>query len=236
MKQYFLMVAIVLFAFSTSYAQPKLKVEGGDNYNWGTVKPKDSPLKADIILKNDGDELLKITKVKPTCGCTTAPLDKYELKPGESAKMHVTLNIGRRSGKVHKSIRVYTNESSDKHVIGLLANVIREIEVGPRSYITFDQMTVGIEKTAKLWIKNNSKQIVKLSDIETKPEGLEINLKKDVTIQPGDRVELVAKAKPSKPGYFNCSIMMKTDHPDFPTLKIQGLGRVEESPLFNSEK
>ena len=41
----------VIFSTSFLFAQPNLEFEGGNTYNWGKVKSKDSPLKAKIILK-----------------------------------------------------------------------------------------------------------------------------------------------------------------------------------------
>ncbi len=97
-------LALVVFLFVPFllFAQPKIEIVGGDTYDWGTVKRTDDPLRAKIKIKNVGTEVLKITEVKPGCGCTTAPLDKNELKPGEEASLDVTLRITGYQGNVTK--------------------------------------------------------------------------------------------------------------------------------------
>lgn len=77
MKTFFLACfTMFVFAASLAFAQPKISIQGGDTQDWGKVKPKDSPLKASIKITNEGSEELKISDVRPGCGCTTAPLDK----------------------------------------------------------------------------------------------------------------------------------------------------------------
>ena len=54
MKRFFMTcLALMIFAGSFAYAQPKLTIIGGDTHDWGKVKPKDDPLKATIKIKNE---------------------------------------------------------------------------------------------------------------------------------------------------------------------------------------
>ena len=44
-------ILLLVGAFSIT-AQPRIEIEGGNSYSWGQVKPKDSPLKTTIKIKN----------------------------------------------------------------------------------------------------------------------------------------------------------------------------------------
>ncbi len=222
-------IALLFAAGSFAFAQPKITIIGGDTQDWGKVKPKDDPLKATVKIKNEGTELLKISDVRPGCGCTTAPLDKKELNPGEIGSMEVTLKLGATSGLMTKSITISSNDPQNAtKVLYLKADVVRPIQILPTQYLSFGEMTVGTKSEAKLSIRNTSTQDIVLSDFET-VAGITLNLTKPTTIPGGGEVELIAKVSPKDKGYFNGVVKMKTNHPDYATLEIVAYGNVKPS-------
>ncbi len=241
MKTLLSLAAFGVMAFScTLSAQPKLEIVEndhlkGETYDWGTISFKQSPLKADITLKNSGTEKLTLNDPKPTCGCTTAPLEKKELAPGESTTMHVTLNVS-HAGPVTKSISLTSNDpNSATKIMYLKANIERALNLSP-SYLSFSDLEVGKESTVTVKVVNSSKEDVTISDFSAS-NGAKINLDKPVVIKAGGEVSLTASAKPDKVGYYNTTVTMKTTHPDFPTLEVQGYGNVMEpkqSKVFNT--
>lgn len=236
MKRLILSLMIITFSAFQMQAQPKIEFVGGETVDWKDVSPKDNPLHADVVIKNAGTEKLIIKEVKPTCGCTTAPLDKYELNPGETTKMKVTLNLGSSSGKVLKTIRVHSNDpAAEMKIISLKANVIRPIEIKPATYLIFDNPKVGTESTSKFFIKNNTQKPIKLSDFKTDPQTLQINLIGEKVVQPNEEIEVIARIKPTQSGYLNAYIKMKTTESDTPEIEIRCYGNVIESPIFNSK-
>ena len=123
MKKLMMIAAMICIASISAFAQPKLVIQGGDTHDWGTVKQPKEPLKAVVVIRNDGTDTLKISDVKPGCGCTTAPLDKKVLLPGEQTNMNVTLNVGSSSGNVHKTVRISSNDPINKdRILSLKAN------------------------------------------------------------------------------------------------------------------
>ncbi|MDQ1267147.1 MAG: hypothetical protein QG635_2301 [Bacteroidota bacterium] len=231
-----LLSSLVLFFMvaGSLLAQPKIEIVGGDTYDWGKVKPNQSPLSAKIKLTNTGTEKLVISEVKPGCGCTTAPIDKKELEKGDTANLDVKLNLGAGSGIITKSITISSNDpQQEKKILFLKANIIREVSVNPM-FFTFGEMKVGSEFTSAVKVKNESQQEVTISGFKVTPENLVINLSSPKTLKPGEEVEVIAKAKPENKGYFNCSVSMKTTHPDYPEVTVTGYGNVAESPIFNN--
>jgi len=162
MKQIVLKLAVLVLFSSFAIAQPKLEIEGGDTYNWGKVNYKNSPLKANIKLKNVGTEVLKITEVKPGCGCTTAPLDKYEIAPGDYATLSVSLNISTYTGETVKSIRISSNDpqNGDKYLF-IKADVYRPIVVNPSNYLGRSSIYVGKQEEFNFSLRIKLKKISK---------------------------------------------------------------------------
>ena len=95
----FCIIAIFISNF-VSYSQPQISFPSGTTYDWGNVRPGQSPLSGKFIIKNTGTDTLKITRVQPSCGCTSAPLDKYTLLPNESTEAKASY-INSEYRKIH---------------------------------------------------------------------------------------------------------------------------------------
>lgn len=234
MKKSMKLALLAFLAYgSVAYAQPKLEVVGGDTYNWGTVKPGDSPLKGTIVIKNSGTEKLNITEVKPGCGCTTAPISKTDLAPGDTASISVTLNISGNANDVTKSIKVASNDpAAATKYLYLKAKIFYPIVITPTQYFTFNDMNVGVKKDAKLKIKNNTDKSVTLSDFVT-PANIQLNLMGKKILAPNEEFEVTATANPDKVGYFNGTVKFKTNDPDMKEVSLQCFGNVKESIMNN---
>lgn len=228
MKRFLSLATCTFFAVAVSvFAQPKLEIVGGTTHDWGTVSIKKSPLKADIVLKNTGSEKLTLNDPKPSCGCTTAPLEKKELNPGESTTMHITLNVS-HEGPVTKSVTVTSNDPKNPTVpLYLKANVFSALTVSP-TYLAFNDLQVGKKVTSKVVVKNSSDKSITLSDFSA-TNGLKLRVGKSIVIKAGGEAEIEAEVTPDKVGYFNSTISMKTTHPDFEKLEFQSYGNVTEA-------
>lgn len=228
-------IILLLIGAISMIAQPRIEIEGGNSYSWGQVKPKDSPLKTTIKIKNSGDQELVIKNVKPSCGCTTAPLDKDKLKPGETANISVTFNAGNKSGKNNKTINITSNDPKKPNLIYTLsAEVVKSLTIEPAQYMTFSDLTVGVKQTSSLTLKNTGKKAIKFSDIEVSPKDMVVNIKENTIIKPGEKFTLKATVTPTRPGYLNCYVKMQTNDPDTGEVMISGYGNVKESSIYNN--
>lgn len=63
-----------------------------------------------FMLENTGDEVLEISGVSASCGCTTADLATDSIKPGESVALEVLVDTAGFGGTISKSITVYSND------------------------------------------------------------------------------------------------------------------------------
>lgn len=238
-----ILTAFLLFALA-AFSQPKLKVVGGDTYNWGEVRLKDSPLKAKIKLTNVGTEELIIQNVKPSCGCTTAPLDKDKLAPGDTSTLEVSMKIS-KGGRTMKNIRISSNDpDKPQENIRIQANVIELLSFVPSKYLRFKDLEVGKESTTQLSIMNKDNTPVKITQENVSPENMIVVFKDsngnkmsgEASIAPGEKIDVIATVTPQSDGYFRATVDLKTDHPDHKTLRINGYGNIKPSPVFNNGK
>nr|MDA3843115.1 DUF1573 domain-containing protein [Candidatus Kapabacteria bacterium] len=222
MKRFMSLSAIIILLFiSNAAAGPKLRLDCGKAYDFGVAKPSESPLHAEVKLYNDGDALMKIIKVTPTCGCTTEDLDKNEVKPGEYATLKIKLNVSKYSGKIIKSIIIETNEvEPPKTTLYLKVYVYNSITYFPGRTLRFGQVKVGSSSVAKMVLTNKSNKDIILSDIIMNSEFITINIKEGDIIPAKGDITLSATLKPKYAGPVSMRIRMKTSDPDTPSLDI----------------
>ena len=63
-----------------------------------------------FTIKNTGDEVLEISGVSASCGCTATELATTSIEPGESVDLDVLVNTTGFSGTQSKLITVYSND------------------------------------------------------------------------------------------------------------------------------
>ena len=225
-----------LLLYCSSHSQPKIEVVGGDTYDWGSVRPKENFIQAKVKIKNSGNALLKIIEVKPSCGCTTAPLDKNDIPPDSMATLDITIRINPgQTGGISKQITLRSNDSLNAtKVLMLKADIIRDIIISPAMSFYITDLKVGNESKNSLKIKNNSQSPFTISDFDITPKTTTINLNGKIEVKPGQEVELIAKTKPTQKGAYNCEIKMKTTNQETPNITLTGYGNVAESPIFNN--
>jgi Protein of unknown function (DUF1573) len=73
------------------------------------AKPQDKVLVTKFRFTNAGDTPVKITDLRPSCGCTTAVLKKEEYAPGESGEIEAKFKFSGRVGHQEKWIVVSTD-------------------------------------------------------------------------------------------------------------------------------
>jgi len=94
----------------------------------------DENVEHEFIIKNAGDGLLLIDKVRTTCGCTVAQPEKKEIQPGESTKIKATLKLASRQGPQTKSITVESNDPENPILtLTLKGTVTSPINIEPRT-------------------------------------------------------------------------------------------------------
>ena len=107
MKRIFGLICFVVISASMS-AQPGIKFND-TRHEFGTVPDGSYPTWV-FKFVNSGNEDLKLTEVKASCGCTSPQWSREPIKPGDSGEVKVVFNSNGYSGRQFaKSVTVTTN-------------------------------------------------------------------------------------------------------------------------------
>lgn len=118
-------VLFVLVSATFTKAQPKVSIKPL-SYDFGAII-QDSIVSTKFLITNEGSELLKITSVKSSCGCTAVVVGKNELMPFESTDLNVSFNSKGKLGKQVRTVTVETNDPKNSSIkIPFTGNVVEK--------------------------------------------------------------------------------------------------------------
>ena len=116
---------------SNKVTEPKI-VFDSRVYNFGNLGIKEKA-ECEFRFKNSGQALLKIGKIKSTCGCTVPSLSKKEYQPNEEGVIKIKYSGQSKPGSVVKHIYVSTNDKGNSKVkLTIKGKVMQLIEVTPQ--------------------------------------------------------------------------------------------------------
>ena len=165
-----------LFVFFLFYSigfaqlmQPKLVLQQS-SFDFGDIKQGEI-VSHTFVLTNSGGDLLKITNVQASCGCTAAVPEKSELAPGESTNLPVKFNSTGRMGMQKKTVKIFTNDpQSPEMTITIAGNVVTGDQSGsvpaiyfPETQHDFGKVSEGekVDYTFRIVNKGTSELIIK---------------------------------------------------------------------------
>ena len=100
------------------------------------VVAQGEPISHGFVIRNEGDAPLRISQVKPSCGCTVTEYPE-SIGPGEAGDILAVIETTSFRGPIAKSVRVFTNDvDSPRLNLVVKANIKPQIEVQP-SYARF---------------------------------------------------------------------------------------------------
>ncbi|MFO8027773.1 MAG: DUF1573 domain-containing protein [Opitutales bacterium] len=77
------------------------------------MKPGQEEIRASFKVTNEGDERIRIARVKTSCGCTGSIIDRKILQPGESTEIIATFNKGKRQGLNRNKLDVFIDSQAE---------------------------------------------------------------------------------------------------------------------------
>jgi len=101
-------------------------------HDFGSIDPASSNV-CEFPFKNVGDALLKITNVRPDCGCTIFTLEKKEYAPGESGTLKIKYSATARLVSVSKRIVVTSNDPVEPNItLTIKGRVVERVAYEPK--------------------------------------------------------------------------------------------------------
>jgi len=198
-RKIFVVFALLSAAVFAQMMQPKIVAQESE-FNFGDINQGDVVTHV-FIVSNDGGDLLKISNVTASCGCTAATPEKNELAPGESTNIVVKFNSKGKKGPQTKIITVYNNDPvNDKLQLIIKGNVlvsVGENSGGPAIYFPetqhdFGQVNEGNIVEYIFKFVNNGSSVLKIDDIKTSC-GCTAALVSNKVLEPGQEGTLEVK-------------------------------------------
>lgn len=173
-----------------------------------------------FAFENTGKADLEIIEVKPSCGCTSADLEKKVYKPGEKGSIPITFDSARFDGMVTKTVTVKTNdEKNPTKSIRLKGRIIQEISISP-NYLTLVNIKRGemVERSIEVSTERMAK--LEVTDVKSNLDFIELE-----TVRKDDKnvsimVKFPASKVPTKSPAHNGTITFKTNGKSTPDASV----------------
>ncbi|MDR0538335.1 MAG: DUF1573 domain-containing protein [Tannerellaceae bacterium] len=135
MKQIVFIFMALLLTASMAKAQDVAKAQTSNEpaaaialdeevYDFGDIKESAGPVTHIFVVKNNGEAPLVITRVLPTCGCTTPEWSKEPIAPNGKGSITVTYDPTGRPGPFNKTVNVLSNGKRGSVTIIIKGNVV----------------------------------------------------------------------------------------------------------------
>jgi hypothetical protein len=203
-----------------AFSQPKLsldkpEVDLGKMYGGEKKKGK-------IMLRNIGNDTLRIYSVQPQCGCTTLEQPKKFLLPFESDVVEVEFNSTGYRGKVEKHVNINTNDPTSQFItVKLLADVKEILQpISGSNMFWMRNIAIGKSMTQIVSVKNVSESPIAIRGDSVSSPAITIKMEKK-TLQPDDTLNIQVTVVPNKPGYSNEHFYIITNHKIQPFVEIR---------------
>lgn len=131
---------------SNNDALPLLHING-TVADFGTVIAG-SPLTVNFKVENKGTADLVIKQVSMSCSCTSTTHSRQTIKPGSNYVLTVQVATSGLSGKIHRTVRLFTNDQKNSEVLlSITGTIERPIDVDP-SVVDFGTISdqIGLER------------------------------------------------------------------------------------------
>lgn len=94
-----------------------------DQYDFGSIEEVGGIAKHTFKFVNTGDDSIKLTSVRASCGCTTPFWEKNVLMPGDTGKIEVAYNPLNRPGKFSKTVTIRTSGEPETRILRITGYV-----------------------------------------------------------------------------------------------------------------
>ncbi len=194
-------------------------------YDFGEVAQGDK-VSYPFRFKNSGDELLEISSVSSSCGCTAALLSSKRIAPGDMGEIKATFDSSRFRGQVAKIITLTTNAPSHPQVQFKLKGVVNELLSVSTARISWTFSTAEQVSRSQVIIGNQSQQKIVLRKATSTSPQVTATLD-HLELAPGEKATLsVSGSLPPDSERLNGYLLVATDFTPMPQLRISVSGRL----------
>ena len=202
------LIFLCLFAPS-AFAAPDLQVET-PSFNFGEIFQGEKVPHV-FEFTNQGDEVLKIDRVRSSCGCTAVLVSKKNIPPGGKGELKANFDSARFRGNITKTIYIYSNDPVRQTMQLHIKGSVKEIVAVEPLQINFGKVEAGKPVTSTVVLRNQGKETLELGKPHATAAELQVKMP-EVDFASGAEVTLELKLTP-KPGQarFSGYVMVPVD-------------------------
>lgn len=238
----FFFSCIVLIS-TPMFGQGKLEFEN-TIHDFGDIKEVEEEVEYTFLFVNSGDQPLRISHVKASCGCIASFWTKEEILPGDSGRVTALYNVMNRPGAFTKSLRVISTASNANislFIKGLVEQKSRipqddlpakygAIRMKYRSF-TIGKITTEKEVTKNFDVYNDSDNVLLFNmDSIVSPDYLTLTFEPE-QLQPREKGIIKITYNPIKKGelgYLTDEIIFRTNETSSSVKRLFVIATIEE--------
>lgn len=233
---YFLTFLVFNFSLFAQITGPKISALSPE-FDFGDVK-EGIVLKHNFVISNTGGQVLQISKVKASCGCTAAKPSRNEIKPNDTTSIKVSFDTSRRMGQQQKYVYIFSNDSENpQYRLSFKANIISsnvgisngdpEIKLSKYSQ-NFGNVKEGQILKTTVEISNIGKSVLEISEIKSSC-GCTATFMKDRSLKPNEKSNLNIdfNTKDLK-GPIVRTVTLISNDPQFPSRVVTLIANIEK--------
>ncbi|MEM8938749.1 MAG: DUF1573 domain-containing protein [Bacteroidota bacterium] len=122
-----------MFTFFSVIAQSAIEFQNVD-HDFGEIEEKNGYAEHTFNFTNKGNDPIKITNVKASCGCTTPGWTREKVMPGDSGFVTARYNPRNRPGRFRKSLRITTSDPASDQTVYIMGFVKPKPTTPEREY------------------------------------------------------------------------------------------------------
>jgi hypothetical protein len=192
-------------------SQPKLlidknEIDLGLVYNGDTKDGK-------IVLKNIGNDTLRILYVGASCGCTAVKSPRKLLLPGQSDDIDFKFTASGIPGKVEKSITITSNDPASQYAnVRITAEIRESLQLigGSNALYIIENAATKKSVTKRIAMKNVSGSPMIIRGDSVSSTSIAVTMDKK-NLQPNDTLNVNVTVVPEKPGLSHETLYILTD-------------------------
>jgi len=205
--------SLIILSFFSTQAQTKVTFEEVD-HDFDEIREEDGSVEHTFRFVNEGDNPIRITNVKASCGCTTPGWTKEEVMPGDSGFVMARYNPRNRPGRFRKSLRITASDSAFDQTLFIQGFVKPKLKSPEEQFpvtvgdfrlehqtLNFGKINTEKPISKSFDIYNESDSLARLSPDDAFPKHLTAELSPP-TLQPGEIGKLNLTYYPIKKNDF----------------------------------
>jgi hypothetical protein len=189
--------------------------------NLGPIEPM-SLAEGKFRFTNTSDRTVKITELRPSCGCMNPQLEKREYAPGETGQFSVQVaTAGEKPGPRHYTVTMEYLDPEPQSVLLTFRLELppRQLYITPRALLVYQ---FGEEPTTKdILVTDNRPHPADVTGVESRADFVTAELAGTETDAEGVQSTRIHVTIGSVPlGVHNALLKVRTSDPEFPVLNV----------------